>query len=125
MSEDDDEGDEQHDGGDGRGAGVVELLEPDDDEERRDLRDEGNVAGDEDHRAVFADGAGERQREAGEDRRQQRRQHDAEHGLPAVGAERGRGLLDLALEILEHRLHGAHDEGQADEDQRDDDADGV
>ncbi len=37
-------------------------------------------------------------------------------------AERGRGLLDLALEILKHRLHGAHHERQADEDERDADA---
>ena len=56
-------------------------------------------------------------------RRQQRRQHHAEHGLAAAGAERRRGLLDLAVELLEHRLHGAHHERQADEDQRDDDAD--
>ena len=77
---------------------------------------EGHVAGDEDHRAVFADGAGESEREAGQDRRHQRRQHHHEHGLAAVGAERGRGLLELAVELLEHRLHGAHDEGQTDED---------
>ena len=37
-------------------------------------------------------------------------------------AERGGGLLDLAVDLLQHRLNGAHDEGQADEDQRDDDA---
>ena len=32
------------------------------------------------------------------------------------------GLLELAVELLEHRLHGAHHKGEADEDQRDDDA---
>jgi hypothetical protein len=42
--------------------------------------------------------------------------------LPAVGAERGGGLLRLAVDLLQHRLHGAHDERQADEDQRHDDA---
>ena len=42
--------------------------------------------------------------------------------LPARRAERGRGFLELGVEILEHRLHGAHDERQADEDQRDDHA---
>ena len=36
--------------------------------------------------------------------------------------ERGRGLLDLGIEILEHRLHGADDKRQADEGQRDGDA---
>ena len=49
-------------------------------------------------------------------------QHDAEHGLPPRGAERRRGLLDLAVEVLQHRLHRAHHERQADEDQRDQDA---
>ena len=38
------------------------------------------------------------------------------------GAERGGGLLVLDLEVLQHRLHRAHDEGQADEGERDDDA---
>ena len=59
--------------GDRRGRRVVELLEPDDDQQRRDLRHVGHVAGDEDDRAVFADGAREGQREAGEDRRQRGR----------------------------------------------------
>ena len=45
-----------------------------------------------------------------------------EHGLAAAGAERRGGFLDLRVDLLHHRLHGAHDEGQADEDQRDDDA---
>jgi hypothetical protein len=57
--------------------------QPDDDEERRDLRDEGDVAGDEDHRAVLADGAGEGEREAGEQRRHQGRQDDASGGAEA------------------------------------------
>ena len=37
---------------------------------------------------------------------------------PSVAAASSTSLVEL----LEHRLHGAHDEGQADEDQRDDDA---
>ena len=37
-------------------------------------------------------------------------------------AQAGRRLLDLRVEVLEHRLHGAHDERQADEGERDDDA---
>ena len=55
-------------------------------------------------------------------RRQARQQHRAVNGLEAAGAERRRRLLDLAVDLFHHRLHGAHDEGQADEDQRDDDA---
>ena len=94
------EGDDQHDRRDGRRAGIVEFLELDDDQQRRDLRHVGDVAGDEDHRAVFADGAREGEREAGEDRRQQRRQHHAADGLPAGRAERGGRLLDLALDLL-------------------------
>src|ERR1700730_9335379 len=77
------EGDDQHYRGDGRRAGIVELLEPGDDQQRRDLRHERHVAGDEDHRAVLADGAGEGERAAGQQRRHERRQHDAEHGLAA------------------------------------------
>ena len=38
------------------------------------------------------------------------------------GAERRGGLLGVAVEILQDRLDGAHDEGQADEDERDEDA---
>ena len=72
--EQDAEGDHQHRRADRGGGRIGEFLELDDDEERRDLRDEWQIAGDEDHRAVFADGAGKREREAGEDRRRQRRQ---------------------------------------------------
>ena len=39
-----------------------------------------------------------------------------------LGAERGGGLLHLAVELEQHRLHGAHDERQRHEQQRDDDA---
>ena len=44
--------------------------------------------------------------------------------LPARCAERRRGLLHLAVDLLHHRLHRAHDEGQSDENQRNYDADG-
>ena len=37
-------------------------------------------------------------------------------------AKGGGGFLDLALDLLDHRLDGAGDEGQAHEDQRDQDA---
>src|SRR5262245_21731248 len=97
---DDDEGDAEHRGGDRGRLRVAEFLELDDDQERRDLRDEGNIAGDEDDRAVLAHGAGESEHEAGKDGRQQRGQHHHKHGLSPARAERGRGLLDLALEIF-------------------------
>ena len=57
-------------------------------------------------------------RRAGSDRREDH----AEDGLPARGAERRGDFLDVAVEVLEHRLDGAHDEWQADEDERDEDA---
>ena len=71
------EGDGQHDRGDRGGAGIVEFLQPDDDQQRRDLRHVGQVAGDEDDRAVFADAAREGQREAGQEGRREGRQQDA------------------------------------------------
>src|ERR1700681_1037619 len=103
------EGDHQHGRRHGSRAGVVELLQADDDEERRDLRDVGDVAGDEDDRAVLADGAGESEGKAGEDRRHQARQHDAIDRLAAFGAEGSGGLLGFAVEVIEHRLDGSHD----------------
>ena len=67
--------------------------------------------------------AREGEREAGEDGRAAGRGRMTRRDrLAAAGAERRGGLLDLAVDLLQHRLHGAHHEGQADEDQRDDDA---
>src|SRR6476469_6326479 len=83
------EGDEQHGGGDRGCPRIVEFLEPDDDQQRRDLADIGDVAGDEDHRSVFADRAGKRQGKAGEPSRKDCRQQHLEHRLPAPGAKRG------------------------------------
>ena len=51
-----------------RGARIVELLQLGDDQQRHDLRLHRHVAGDEDDRSVFADGARERQRQAGQRR---------------------------------------------------------
>src|SRR5690606_6893069 len=77
----DDEGRDQHDGSDRRGGRVVELFQPEDDQQRQDLGLARQVAGDEDDRAVLAHRAGEGEREAGEDRRKQRRQHYAGNRL--------------------------------------------
>ena len=52
--------------------GVVVFLQAHDDEVGRNLGLERQVAGDENDRAVFADGPRERQREAGEHRREER-----------------------------------------------------
>ena len=70
----------------------------------------------------YSPATGEGEREAGQERRHDRRQDDAAEGLPAPGAERRRGLLDLGVEILQDRPDRAHHERQADEDQRHDDA---
>ena len=80
------------------------------------------VARDENHRTVLADTAGEGQGEAGQPGRQQgRQQHMAKH-LEGPGAEAGGGFLDLARNVRQHRLQGAHHEGQGDEGQRQGDA---
>src|SRR5690606_38041831 len=50
----------EHLGSDGSGGRVVAFLEAEDDEQRQDFRLPRNVAGNEDHRSVLADGAGER-----------------------------------------------------------------
>ena len=46
---------------------------------------------------------------------------DPAEGRQPARPERGRGLLDVGLELLQHRLHRAHDEGQRDEGQREED----
>src|SRR5690606_7903866 len=106
-------------------AVVVVLLEPDRDQQRRDLGLERLVAGDEDHRAVLAQRTREGEREPGQQRRQQLGQHHPAQGGQSRGAERGGGLLLLVAQGLEDRLHRAHRERQADEHQRDHDAGGL
>src|SRR5690606_29373688 len=99
------EGDDQHDRRDRRRACVVEFFQPDDDQKRRDLRHVGDVAGDEDHRAVFTDSACESEREARQHGGGEPGQDHAADRLEAVGAQRGGCLLDLAIDLLHHRLH--------------------
>ena len=48
----------------------------------------------------------------------QARQEDPPQDRHPVGAERGRGLLDVGLELLEHGLDRPHDERQGHEGQR-------
>ena len=118
----DDERDRQHHGRDRGGAGVVVLLQLDDDQERGDLGRHRHVAGDEDHRAVLADGAGEGEREAGEQRRAAARAGSPRKTVCQRLAPSVAAASSSSRSILEHRLYGAHHERQADEDQRDDDA---
>ena len=60
---------------DGRGARVIELLELGDNEQRGDFGFHRHVAGDEDHRSVFAQSARKRGDESGNQRRLQGRQN--------------------------------------------------
>ena len=102
---------------------IIILLELHDDEQRRDLGDVGDVAGDEDHRAIFADAAREGEREAGEQAPAPGRQHHAHERLQPRRAESGRGFLEFRLRARE--IIGctrAHDERQSDEDERDQNA---
>ena len=69
--------------------------------------------------ADLADRARERERDAGEDPREDVREHDAaEDVVSSLRAERARGLLHLAVELEQHRLHRPHDERQRHEEQR-------
>lgn len=112
----------QHDDADGRRGCVIVLLQLDDDQQRRDFGNRGQIAGNEDYRTVFAHGARECQGRAGDQRRHQRGQHDAPNGLKSRRAQCGGGFFGFLTEFHHHRLHGAHDEGQADKRQRDDNA---
>src|SRR5262245_56960719 len=114
---------EQEDERDRRGAGVVELLEPDHDQKRRDLGLHGHVAGDEDDRSVLSERPREGEREAGEDRREELREQDAQERLRAAGPEARRRFLRGAVEVGEHGLDRPHHEGEAHEGQRHDDPD--
>src|SRR5262249_30616823 len=75
------EGDEQHHRRDRGRRRVFVLGRFEDEEERRDLRDMGDIAGDEDPRAVLADRPRQREGEAGEERGQDGRQDHPRHRL--------------------------------------------
>src|SRR6266567_2210136 len=113
---------DQHQAREHGGAGVIELLELDHDEQWQDFGNSGHVAGDEDHRAVLADGAREGERRARDQRRQQRWKHHAPQDGRARGAQQRCRLLKLVIEILQHRLDRAHHERQPDENQGDENA---
>ena len=56
------------------------------------------------------------------ERRQDGRHQHAREGLHPRGAERGGGLFVLAVELDQNGLQRAHDEGEPDEGERDEDA---
>ena len=59
-----------------------------------------HIAGNENDRAVFTDRAGERQREAGQQRRHQARQDHAGNGLPAAGAKLAAASSISAIQLV-------------------------
>src|SRR5581483_9908235 len=99
---------EQH--GERRRPRGIPAVQPLEDVERRDLRLERQVARDEDHGAELADRARERERDAREQGRQEVREDDAAEDGDAVRAERRSGLLHVAVELDQHRLHRPDDE---------------
>src|SRR5690606_32118440 len=118
-----DEGDDEHHDRQRRCAGVVVLLELGYDQQGRDLGFHRHVARDENDGAVLPDRPRECQGEAGQYRWYQRRHDNTPDGLQAGRAQRGGGLLELRFQFLEDRLDRAHHERQADEGERDPDAD--
>src|SRR5688500_1335535 len=109
---DDHEGDQQEDAGHGGRGGQVPVLDVAEDPHRPDLGAQGQVPGQQHQRAVLADGASEAQGGASGDRREQGGQDDAPEDDDPAGAERGGGLLRLAIELGQDGLHRAHHEGQ-------------
>ncbi len=102
------------------GIVVLDLAE---DVDGRRLGLEGQVAGDQDHRAELADRTTERQADTGQDRRDQVGQDDPAGDGERARTERGGGVLHLAIEGRHHRLDRPDRERQRDEDQREHDAD--
>ena len=111
------EGNRQHHHRDCRRARVVVLLELGDDEQRGNLRTHRHVARDEDDRSVFAHATRKRQRKSGEPRRNQIGKDDPQDDLTPFGAEAGRRLFELDVEVLDDGLERSHDERQSDEHQ--------
>ena len=118
MNEHDERDHQQHNRYRGS-AGAVVVLDQRPDPLRRHLCLAGHGAADQHHRPVLADRAGKRQSRTGKQRRQQRGKDDEGEDRAVVRAQRRRGLLDLAVQFQQHRLHRAHDERQRDEQQRD------
>ena len=84
----------QHDHGNRGRAGVVELVQLGDNQQRRDFGSHRHVARDENHRAVFAHRAGKGHGKAGQRRGQNRGQDHPGESLPAAGAQTGGGFFE-------------------------------
>ena len=93
----------------------------DKDVDRRDFRLHRDVARDQHDRAELADRAGEAQAGAGEDRGQQRRQDDPSQDRERHAPSDAAASSMSAVELEQHGLHGADDERQRDEQQREQD----
>ena len=94
------------------------MLQLADDDEGRDFRHHGDVACNEDDRAVFAHRPRKCHGKAGEQRGRDGGQDDLGEGLKTRGAQAGGSLFELFFSVFQHRLHRAHHKRQADKDQR-------
>src|SRR6266566_8124603 len=100
----------------------LSALEPAEHGHRYDLRLEREVSRDEHDRAELADGAREREGDAGQNRGQDARKNDALESREATRAQRGGGVLHLAIELEENRLNRSNDERERHEEQREQEA---
>src|SRR5215210_2728337 len=110
------EGQKQH--GDRRGAGHVVYLDLVEDVNGGDLGLVRQVAADEHDGAELANGAGEAEGCARENRWQQVGKDDPHEGHGRAGPERVRRLFHLEVHLGQHGLNGPHDEGKGDEKER-------
>ncbi len=115
-------GNAQHDQRNGRGALLIILIKLGKNDQRGNFRHHRNIAGDEHDGPEFAGGTGKCQSHTGQQGRKYRREHHPAHGLPATGPQTGRRFFQLLLQIVQHRLHGAHHKRQTDKGQGDHDA---
>ena len=119
-----DKGDDQHGQGDGRGDGVIDVIELLHDDVRNDLRMMlGTVARNVDDAAVFAEAPGKSQAEARQQSRPQFREDDAPENGELRRAEHAARFFIRRVELLQDRLDRADDKRDADEDHGDGQAD--
>ena len=98
----------------------VVVLDAAEQSHRRDLRAHRQVSRQQDQRSVLADRSREGERRARRDRGGQGGQHDAPERRQSARSEGGRRLFGIAIELGEDGLHGAHDERQGHEQERQD-----
>src|SRR6202158_2753357 len=113
---------QQHHQRDRRRGLVIKLFELGHDEQRHDFGAHRHIARNENHRTVFAERAGESQRKTGQQRGQKHGPNYAAKSLQTRRAKRSRRLLQLGLQLLQHRLYRPHHERQPDKGERNDHA---